>query len=70
MNTKDEVCMTLAMENADAGKRLHNMKRRRARERGNITRFLHGGREIRGYYNTRRLRVLQRQAPRETGSTN
>ena len=39
MNTKEEVCTTLRMQDADAGKRLHNLKRRCARERGNITRF-------------------------------
>ena len=40
MNTKEEVCTTLTKQDADAGKRLHNLKRRRARERGNFTRFV------------------------------
>jgi hypothetical protein len=40
MNTKEKVCTMLVMQDADAGKRLHNLKRRRARERGNITRFV------------------------------
>ena len=40
MNSKDEDCTRLFMQDADAGKRLHNLKRRRARERGNITRFV------------------------------
>ena len=40
MNTKEEVCRTHIIQDADAGKRLHNLKRRRTRERGNITRFV------------------------------
>jgi hypothetical protein len=40
MNTKEEVRTTLAMQDADSGKRLHNLQRRRARERVNITRFV------------------------------
>ena len=32
--------MTLTMQDADAGNRLHNLRRRLARERGNITRFV------------------------------
>jgi hypothetical protein len=40
MNAKEEDCTKLITQDADAGKRLHNSKRRRARERGNITRFV------------------------------
>jgi hypothetical protein len=40
MNTKEEACTMLTMQDADACKRLHNLKGRRARERGNITRFV------------------------------
>jgi hypothetical protein len=40
MNTKEEVRTTHAMQDVDVGKRVHNFKRRRARERGNITRFV------------------------------
>jgi hypothetical protein len=40
MNTKEKDCTTLTKQDADAGKRLHNLKRRRVRERGNITRFV------------------------------
>jgi hypothetical protein len=40
MNTKEQVCTTHVEEDADFGKILHNLKRRRARERGNITRFV------------------------------
>ena len=40
MNTKEEDCTKLIMQDADAGKKLHNLKRRRARERGNITCFV------------------------------
>ena len=40
MKTKVEARTTLAMQEGDAGKRLHNLRRRRARERGNITRFV------------------------------
>ena len=40
MNKKEEVCTTHIMQDADAGKRLHKLKRRRTRERGNITLFV------------------------------
>jgi transcription elongation GreA/GreB family factor len=40
MNAKEEDRMKLTTQHADASKRLHNLKRRRARERGNITRFV------------------------------
>jgi hypothetical protein len=40
MNTKEEDCTKLNMQDADAGKRLHNLKRRHAREGGNITCFV------------------------------
>jgi hypothetical protein len=39
MNTKEEDCRKLITQDADAGKRLHNLKRKRVRERGNITHF-------------------------------
>jgi hypothetical protein len=39
MNAKEEDCMKLTTLHADASKTLHNFKRRRARERGNIARF-------------------------------
>ena len=38
MNTKEEAYTTHIMQDAD--KRLRNLKRRRTRERGNITRFV------------------------------
>jgi transcription elongation GreA/GreB family factor len=40
MSTKEEDCTKLIPQDTHAGKRLHNLKRRRARERGNITRFV------------------------------
>jgi len=40
MTIKEEECTKLNMQGADAGKKLHNLKRRRTRERGNITRFV------------------------------
>jgi iron-sulfur cluster repair protein YtfE (RIC family) len=40
MNAKEEDCTKLIMQDADAGKRLHNLKQRCAREQGNITRFV------------------------------
>jgi hypothetical protein len=40
MNTKEEDSTKLITQDADAGKRLHNLKRRCARERGNITSFI------------------------------
>jgi len=40
MTTKVEECTKLNMQDADAGKKLHNLKRRRKRERGNITGFI------------------------------
>jgi len=40
MTNKEEECTKLNMQGADAGKKLHNLKRRRTRERGNITRFV------------------------------
>ena len=40
MTTKEEECMKLNMQGADDGKKLHNLKRRRTRERGNITCFV------------------------------
>jgi hypothetical protein len=40
MSTKEEARTPLHMKDADADKRLHNLKRRHTRERGNITRFL------------------------------
>jgi hypothetical protein len=52
MNAKDEDCAKLIIQGADAGKRLHNLKRRRARERGNITRFVT---EVRKFTDTRTL---------------
>jgi hypothetical protein len=39
LNTKEEDCKKL-MQDADADKRLHNLKWRCARERGNITCFV------------------------------
>jgi hypothetical protein len=42
MNTKEEDCTKLIMQDVDAGKRLHNLKQRHSRERGNITRFIMG----------------------------
>ena len=39
MSTKEED-FTKVMQDVDAVKGLHNLKRRRARERGNITRFV------------------------------
>jgi hypothetical protein len=41
MSAKEEDCAG-AMQDAEAVKRLHNLKRRRARERGNVTRFVTG----------------------------
>jgi hypothetical protein len=38
--SKEEVCTKLTKQDADADKRLHNLKRRFARERGNITCFV------------------------------
>jgi hypothetical protein len=40
MNTKEEDSTKLIMQDANAGKGLHNLKRRRAREQGNITSFV------------------------------
>ena len=40
MNTAEEVYMKLHVQDADASKKLHNSKWRRAREQGNITRFV------------------------------
>ena len=40
MNTKEEDCIKFIMQDADADKRPHNFKRRRAREQGNITCFV------------------------------
>jgi hypothetical protein len=40
MNTEKEVYTKLHMQDADAGMRMHNLKRRCARERGSITRFV------------------------------
>jgi hypothetical protein len=40
MNTKEEVRTTLAMQDSDAGKRLHKLKRGQAREHANITHFV------------------------------
>jgi transcription termination factor NusB len=40
MSTTEEDCTKLIPQDTDAGKRLHNLKRRRARERSNITRFV------------------------------
>lgn len=37
---KEKAYTTHIMQDADAGKRLHNLKRRRTGERGNITRFV------------------------------
>jgi hypothetical protein len=37
MNPKEKDCTKLIMQDADAGKSLHNLKRKRARGRGNIT---------------------------------
>ena len=40
MTTKEKDCTKLIMQGSDAGNKLHNLKRRRTRERGNITRFV------------------------------
>ena len=53
MNTEEEVYTKLYVQDADASRKVHNLKRRRARERGNITRFVtEVGKFTEIYYNT------------------
>jgi len=40
MNTEEEVYTKLNVQDADDSRKLHNLNRRGARERGNITRFV------------------------------
>jgi hypothetical protein len=52
MYSEEDVCTKPMMQDADVGNRLHNLRRRRARERGNITRFVT---EVRKFTDTKIL---------------
>jgi hypothetical protein len=67
MNTKEEVCTPLALQ--DAGKTTQ-IEARMCEGAWKHHMLRHRSREIHEYYNTRGLQVLKGQAPRDIGSTN